>query len=220
MLGELIKQTISLGVAFGLALTVEQMATLYGFVSLLGAFGVRMFVSPGGKDEGPKDPPSTGEPPTRPSGRPPLIPTAAAFLLGLAFLAPALPACSSGQTPQAQAVQAREVARAAYASGVLALTALDAVHKTWVESTKEPTGEQLAAFRTTLGFLKQAADALDEARPWVENGGGGSEIKEKILAGLDFALLGATELARGGAPVKPETVEALNALRSLLGGAS
>jgi hypothetical protein len=50
MLGEVIKSGVTLGVAFGLKLTTEQIAALYGFVSLVGAFVVRMFVSPGGKD--------------------------------------------------------------------------------------------------------------------------------------------------------------------------
>lgn len=60
MLGELFKQGIALGIAFGLKLTTEQTIALCSFISLFGAFIVRMFVSPGGKDEKPKDPPADG----------------------------------------------------------------------------------------------------------------------------------------------------------------
>jgi hypothetical protein len=56
MLGELVKSALTLGVAFGLNLTLDQLAALYGFVSLAGAFVVRAFVSPN------KAPPSNGEP--------------------------------------------------------------------------------------------------------------------------------------------------------------
>jgi hypothetical protein len=223
MLGELIKQAIALGVAFGLKLTTEQTLQLCAFVSLTGAFFVRMFVSPGGRDEGPKDPPRSDSldpipPAPPPPPRSPLPPDAAAVMLGLSLLfAPALVGCST--TPaQVQAVQAREVARAAYASGAIALNALDVAHKAWVDSTAAATPADIEAFKKTLGALKTARAALEEAKPFVEKGGGGSEVKEKLLAGLDFALLGGNEMARAGVRIPPEALEALAAARALLGG--
>ena len=168
----------------------------------------------------PKDPPS--EPPaTRPSGRPPLIPVTAFFLLaGVYLFAPALPACSSGQTPQAQAAQARNVARAGYAAAAIALNTLNDVHHAWQVAQREPTQATIDLDEKLLIYLDAAKAALDTARPWLERGVAGDPAKEKIFEALDMATLAASVLAGAGGKVPNEVTEALMAARVLLGGAS
>lgn len=219
MLGELIKSAITVSVAFGAQLTVEQIATLYGFVSVFGAFVVRMFVSPGGKDETPKDPPaSTPKPPSFP----PLTP-AAAVLLALSFLfAPALPACSSSQTPQAQAAQARNYGRLAYSAATLGVNVVNEVSIAAMKAAQTPEqAKALAPIADQVNAgLHQAREALEAVRPWLEGGPAGSVEKEKLLEALDSVALAAGMLASAGVNVPPEVLQGVAAARTLIGGDS
>lgn len=174
-------------------------------------------VARGGESKnGSKPPPSN--PPSSPVGG---LSTAALMLLGLSLvLAPALPACSSGQTPQAQAAQARTIARAGYASAAIALVTLSDVHYAWQTAQREPTQAVIDLDAKILFALDAAKDALDTAKPWLDRGVAGDPAKEKILEALDMAALAASVLAGTGTKVPPEVAEALAAARTLLGGAS
>lgn len=154
--------------------------------------------------------------------KPPSVPPLAAAMLGVLLAFSALPACSSSQTPQAQAAHARNYGRVAYSAATLGVNVVSQVSTAAMkaaQATEQAQKLEPIASQVNAG-LHEARAALAAVRPWLEGGPAGSAEKEKLLEALDSVALAAGMLASVGVKVPPEVLQGVAAARSLLGGDS
>jgi hypothetical protein len=134
-----------------------------------------------------------------------------------------LASSSCGQhppNPVSVAQLARNDARMGYSVGAVTLDALARIQRSWVQSLATPTPADETLMDDELAMLDAAKDALQHAKPFLEDGADASQAKAQVVIALRTLSTLAAHLRGHGLKAPDDVLQGLDAALVALGAAS